>query len=260
MTAETTHPLAAAYLRDLELLLHGIEPGERAEVLAGVREHLDAVTGPAARDDEVRAALAELGPPQAIADEAYAGRPATVVVTAPAAAVGPVRARPVLSGTWVPVVVGVLLGLCLVWTVFVGVSLPAMAAEAPGPGTKALLPHPVELLVLTLLGSAWLWIPAVVLTGLSPLWHRAQKLRLVLTVPVAAVLLGVVPWVGWRLTGSATGVELGSWAAVAAGLGLATWVFWHDLRAGARRARTWPARPALGVADLPTTAAPLGRS
>lgn len=257
MTAETTHPLAAAYLRDLELLLHGIEAGERAEVLAGVREHLDAVAGPAATDDDVRAALAELGPPQAIADEAYAGRPTTVVVAAPAPAA--VR-RPALSGTWVPVVVSVLLGLCLVWTLFVGASLPAMASEAPGPETNAFMLHPVELLVLSLLGSAWLWIPAVVLTGLSPLWHGAEKLRVVLTVPVVAVLLGIAPWVGWSLTGSATGVELGSWAAVAAGLGLAVWVFWHDLREGARRARTWPERPTRGMADLPTPAPALGRS
>ncbi|GAB3433483.1 hypothetical protein GCM10027517_00450 [Phycicoccus ginsengisoli] len=238
MTADTTHPLAAAYLRDLELLLHGIDAGERAEVLAGVREHLDAVTGPGATDDDVRAALAELGPPQAIADEAYAGRPGPVVLTPPAAAPGLVPPRrPALSGTWVPVVVGVLQGLCLVWTLFVGASLPAMAAEAPEPDTAALILHPVELLVLTLLGSPWLWIPAVVLTGLSPLWRRDEKLRLALTVPAVAVLLGAAPWVVWRLTGSTTGVEVGVWTAVGAGLALATWVFWHDLRAGARRAR-----------------------
>ena len=45
MSAHTTHPLVDAYLRDLELLLHGVEPGERAEVLAGVREHLDGRLG-----------------------------------------------------------------------------------------------------------------------------------------------------------------------------------------------------------------------
>ncbi|TPG19086.1 DUF1700 domain-containing protein [Pedococcus bigeumensis] len=76
MSPRTTHPLVDAYLRDLELLLHGIEPGERAEVLAGVREHLDGSLAPGADDASVRAVLAELGPPQAIADEAYAGRPA----------------------------------------------------------------------------------------------------------------------------------------------------------------------------------------
>jgi uncharacterized membrane protein len=76
MSSHTTHPLVGSYLRDLELLLHGIEPGERAEVLAGVREHLDGSLAAGADDASVRAVLAELGPPQAIADEAYAGRPA----------------------------------------------------------------------------------------------------------------------------------------------------------------------------------------
>lgn len=78
MSSHTTHPLVGSYLRDLELLLHGIDPGERAEVLAGVREHLDGSLAPGADDAAVRAVLDELGPPQAIADEAYAGRPAPV--------------------------------------------------------------------------------------------------------------------------------------------------------------------------------------
>ena len=74
MSAHTTHPLADAWLRDLELLLHGIDPGERAEVLAGVREHLDGSLPPDATDDDVRRALADLGSPQSVADEAYADR------------------------------------------------------------------------------------------------------------------------------------------------------------------------------------------
>ena len=55
MSPRTTHPLVDAYLRDLELLLHGVEPGERAEVLAGVREHLDGSLTPGADDRAVRA-------------------------------------------------------------------------------------------------------------------------------------------------------------------------------------------------------------
>ena len=72
MSTPVTHPLVGAYLRDLEMLLHGIEPGERAEVLAGVDEHLEVSLGPEASDDDVRRALAELGSPQSVADEAYA--------------------------------------------------------------------------------------------------------------------------------------------------------------------------------------------
>lgn len=52
MTSMLTHPLITACLRDPELLLHGVEPGERAEVLAGVHEHLDASLATGASDDE----------------------------------------------------------------------------------------------------------------------------------------------------------------------------------------------------------------
>ncbi len=103
MSSHTTHPLVDSSLRDLELLLHGIEPGERAEVLAGVREHLDGSLAPGADDAAVRTVLTELGPPQAIADEAYAGRPAQV----------PTRAAP---SRWQPVTACAInaLGLLLV--------------------------------------------------------------------------------------------------------------------------------------------------
>lgn len=76
MTTPLAHPLVSSYLRDLEMLLHGVDPVERADVLGGVREHLDASLVPGASDDDVRAALAELGSPHAVADEAHAGRPA----------------------------------------------------------------------------------------------------------------------------------------------------------------------------------------
>ena len=81
----TTHPLVASYLEDLDQLLAGIDPGDRAEVMAGVREHLDtALPGSdPVTDDDVRAALTELGPPHAVADEAYAGRPPAIPPPAP---------------------------------------------------------------------------------------------------------------------------------------------------------------------------------
>ncbi|MFW5475101.1 HAAS signaling domain-containing protein [Knoellia sp. CPCC 206450] len=79
MTPATTHPLVAAWLRDLDLLLHGVEPGERAEVLAGVHEHLDATLPPGSSDADVRRVLADLGSPQSVADETYAGQLASVV-------------------------------------------------------------------------------------------------------------------------------------------------------------------------------------
>lgn len=237
MTAETTHPLAAAYLRDLELLLHGIEPGERAEVLAGVREHLDAVAGPVATDDDVRAALAELGPPQAIADEAYAGRPATVVLTTAAPAA---PRRPALSGTWVPVVVGVLLGLCVVWTLFTTGFRSGFTATSVDGGPEVVTGyglHPLEVLVLGVVGGIWLLLPCVVVVAASQLWTRGEKARLILLTPAISIVLGVPPWIGWLATGSRAGITVGATLGLVLSLGMAAWVFWHDLRAGARRAR-----------------------
>lgn len=73
MTTQVAHPLVSAYLRDLELLLHGVASGERAEVLSGVRQHRDASLVPGASDEDVRAVLAELGPAHSVAQEAYAG-------------------------------------------------------------------------------------------------------------------------------------------------------------------------------------------
>jgi hypothetical protein len=142
----------------------------------------------------------------------------------------------------VPVVVSVLLGLCLVWTLLLGITMSARIAVSASQGVAesdapALMLHPFELLVVTVLGSAWLWVPAVVLTSASTLWVRGEKARLGLVVPVVALLLGLLPWLGWQLTGTGTGIEVGAWVGIGGALPVAVWVFWHDLRAGARRAR-----------------------
>lgn len=102
MTQRTTHPLVSAYLEELDRLLAGIDPGDRAEVLTGVREHLDSALDGRGQvgDDDVREALAELGPPQAVAEEAYAGRPTPAPTAPPRVAA---MRRP-----WVPVVVALL--------------------------------------------------------------------------------------------------------------------------------------------------------
>lgn len=146
MTAPTTHPLAAAYLRDLELLLHGVDPGERAEVLAGVREHLEGAVGSGASDDKVRAALAELGPPQDIADEAYAGR----------SAAAPTAPRPVPR--WQA------LTACALNVV--GIALAAFSLlVASGPGG------------ILLRGTAWAlpWCATVALSFMAPAWDRRDQ-------------------------------------------------------------------------------------
>ncbi|WP_309134692.1 hypothetical protein [Cellulomonas sp.] len=77
MTAKLQHPLAQAYLDDLERALSGADPRERADTLASVREHLtEALPGNASSED-VRRVLAELGPVDAIASIATGAAPAT---------------------------------------------------------------------------------------------------------------------------------------------------------------------------------------
>ena len=52
-----------------------------------------------------------------------------------------------------------------------------------------------------------------VLVGISPLWVRREKLVAVLLIPGAALLMGLLPQVGWWLIG-AKGVYGGAWTAL----------------------------------------------
>ncbi|SDP32550.1 hypothetical protein SAMN04489867_2079 [Pedococcus dokdonensis] len=235
MSSSTTHPLVGSYLRDLELLLHGVEAGERAEVLAGVREHLDGTLAPGADDTAVLAALDELGSPQAIADEAYAGRPATPPASPP---------RPgAMSRAWVPVTVGVLLGLALLVTVLVIGSLgsyatsdglssdgttvvdPEVQFTSPGPGG----------VVIGLLASWFFWVPATILTLASPLWTNRQKVTLCLLTPLALVALVALPTIGWQSSHTELGINLGAWTSLALVLLGGGVLVWRLCRAAARK-------------------------
>ena len=56
MSPQTTHPLVTRYLTELDALLHGIDPLERAEVVMGVHEHgASALEGTARTDADVTA-------------------------------------------------------------------------------------------------------------------------------------------------------------------------------------------------------------
>ena len=62
------------YLDDLARMLSDLDPGERDDVLAGIREHLDAEIGSGdGGDAAVQAALLRLGPPEEVAAEARRG-------------------------------------------------------------------------------------------------------------------------------------------------------------------------------------------
>lgn len=214
MTQHTTHTLVAAYLEELERLLAGIDHGDRAEVMSGVREHLDGALPAHGRvsDDEVREVLAELGPPQAVADEAYAGRPAYALTS-------PARAG-AMSRPWVPVVVAILtaLGLFVVILVAGGISSVSTSTSVDSGGlvveTAELSGSPLVGSFASILMTLPLWVPAAVLLGLSPLWVGREKLFVAILVPVAALLMGLLPTLGWGLIG-VNGVYAGAWTALA---------------------------------------------
>ncbi|PWJ54439.1 Uncharacterized membrane protein [Quadrisphaera granulorum] len=80
------HPLVQAYLADLERALVGADPRERADVLDGVREHLQESLGDdgAAEAVRVQRVLADLGPVERIAAQATSAVPPATASPEPA--------------------------------------------------------------------------------------------------------------------------------------------------------------------------------
>lgn len=138
---DTTTRTITAYLDDLGRMLAHVDPAERADVLGGVREHLDASLaelGHEPSDQEVAAILAQLGTPEDVARAASVpGAPRTPL---PDAVAPSPRA---LTGTWVAPVV---FGLALVGILGAPLVVPGM-----------------------------LWLVAAVLLGSSPLWTVSEK-------------------------------------------------------------------------------------
>lgn len=162
MNAATSHPLAAAYLHDLELLLHDLDPGARAEVLGGVREHLAAAVGPDATSEQVRAALTALGSPQSIAEEAYADQPST-------------RVAAPMPPTWHAVIACALNG--------VGLAYLALISFSTSGGADVLFAAPLFLLP---------WAVVVALSMLSPVWTQRQKVTSICLGPATLLCLALI--------------------------------------------------------------------
>ncbi|GAB3067041.1 HAAS signaling domain-containing protein [Pedococcus soli] len=203
MSSSTTHPLTEAWLRDLELLLHGIDPGERAEVLAGVREHLDGSLPPDASDDDVRRVLTDLGSPQSVADEAWAGR----AIPRPGASV---------RSTWLGIAASCIngLGIALVtlwsWSVTAPFEIIAL-------GTLLVIP----------------WGIAVVLSMLAPGWTTRQRVTSALLFPATTVGYAAVGEVAVRIFGP----SLLNIIPMVVVLGVVLWVLVGLVRAVTRVAR-----------------------
>lgn len=176
-----------AYLDDLARMLAHVDPAERADVLGGVREHVDvslAELGHEPSEQEVAAVLASLGAPEDVA-RAASGAPRTSLPD------GAAPSRPALTGTWVAPVV---FGLALVGIVGAPLLLPGV-----------------------------LWIAAAVLLGASPLWTTNEKVwGIVSGFGAGAALLGMTSMF-WFATPSC--VSVGSQSAVStsgAGTGTGT--------------------------------------
>ncbi|WP_159620161.1 HAAS signaling domain-containing protein [Ruania rhizosphaerae] len=121
----------ARYQDDLARLLAALEPAERAEVLDGVREHIEGalaeVPGEASEAD-VNRILADLGSPGQVAEAALADRPAAQHLVTAAGGSG--RWREQLMGRWVPptVTIGLLVIGLLSFTPFVWIPLVVVLA------------------------------------------------------------------------------------------------------------------------------------
>jgi len=214
---KTSSPLVADYLARLDLLLGGIDPAERQDVLAGVSEHLEAAL--AATDGSeaaTRGVLAELGSPEAVAEEAYAGRPPAATFRAPTS---------VLDRAWLPIVVVVLQTIALV--VLIGFVAGSASVVETGSATTDSAGHTTYQTTQTWNGSVgpalagllitfWLWLPAWLLVGLTGLWTSREKVAQIALLPVAALALGGLPELGYRVW-SFDGIPVGAWT----GLGVA---------------------------------------
>ena len=166
-----THPRVDAYLQRLDTLLEGAPPATRTEVVAGVREHLHDSLPADADDEQVRSALAGLGTPEQIADEAYAVGPGS---RAGAATLAQDR-------RWLPVVVMVLGFLVLLLLTFFAVTGP----------------HPVELLFALFYPP--LWPVLAVLVVIARGWTTREKVVLIGVFPAACALVAIVAAVAWSV-------------------------------------------------------------
>ncbi|QKE82828.1 hypothetical protein [Arthrobacter sp. NEB 688] len=175
------------YLDDLARMLSDLDPGTRDDVLAGVREHLDAVATEHPDDPgALEAALVRLGPPERIAAEARADQPATPPpswTVAPPRPLHPLRVRIAVVASLATVALPAAL-------VFVG-----RIGEVLSQGQWGLVfPHPLEIAMLTqpLLLPIWLVATTVAVVGAQPATRTKVELALLGPAMTVAVVAGAL--------------------------------------------------------------------
>lgn len=217
MTTGPESALVTGYLDDLARMLDGADPDVRAEVLGGVREHVDAALGSLGRpatEPDVWRVLGELGPPEAVAQEAMSQTDPGSTTRSASRADTTSRdvPPPPLTRPWVAVVVLALLTVAtaLIFILFFGGSGDMILASLWMP--LALYVPALALLLVSPLWRGWwtvvgAWAPWILPVGLyfvgRPLMDDSgptatwQALLLVLAVLAAASLI-VTAWVGTR--------------------------------------------------------------
>ena len=228
----TQHPLVARYLDDLDALLQGIEPVERAEVVEGVREHIEAsLDGTDRSDANVIAVLNEIGPATVVAEEAYTGRSSTRWPPAPQ------RRPPVTSRKWLPATVAgfeaVLLLVAMLMITSTGVVGPSSSTITTA-GGRTITTTVVHLdlgkyilyAVTGLIPTFPFWLVMFVLVTATALWTAREKTALIALPFAAMITVTVLPQVGYALTGI-HGLHVGAGVAlvlIAGGGGCLLWV------------------------------------
>lgn len=236
----TQHPLVTHYLDDLGRMLDHLLPADRAEVLAGVREHIEAGLAErrGATDADVSAVLGELGPPEAVAREAYESGLGPGPQATPYAAPSPLPAPPVRSPIsdrpWVPVAVAVLQVLGLLMMVVIATTGAVYSSFESSDGVTTVNYSVGSSLVMFVAGGVMvlpLWIPVVLLAGNSSRWTARQKVIHALLLPVSALLLGASADLGWVLAGE-RGLNVASVASLVLVVAFGAWLVARLTRGG----------------------------
>lgn len=204
---------AETYLDDLARMLADLDPAERDDVLAGIREHLDAILGEHYDDvAAVEAALLRIGPPEQVAAEARrsaaSGLENSDAVTQPPQAAPSFAAAPAFAAAiWARIAVATTLLVTVPFLLLALWTRASAAVQAGGsgwPDTVGMFgSNGLEVALLMALTSP-LWVIALVCTLVAPTFRRRTRVRLALLGPVSFVV--AILAASWSSPGLLSGV------------------------------------------------------